>query len=117
MIRAAALLVLVAGCSLQWKNMRPNADESLAAQQAACAKLDSQQMGWNVAAIVAGGLSGASGLTTIALPSNQDVVYAMGAVSVVVTIASAVSTYVAAHYTQLFCRQCANIVPPTGTPP
>lgn len=92
--------------------MRMDTGVDMADQQAACAKLDKQQMSANIASITLGGLAGASGLTSIVVPDNKAVIYAMGGLSMIVTIGSAVSAYVASQYTQRFCRQCANIVPP-----
>ncbi len=107
-------ILILSSCSLQWRNTKMSTGLSLEDAQTACALLDSKQIGWNVASIAFGGLSGASGIASLALPDNKNVVYSMGSVSLVVTVASAISAYLASHYTQLFCRQCANVVPPAN---
>ncbi len=112
LIFGLALAIGSPGCSLQWKNMKATDALPLEVQQAQCAKLDSQQMGWSAASIVFGGLSGASGLVAITVPDRPSVITAMGATSVGVTVFGAVAAYLATAYTQRFCRQCANIVPP-----
>jgi hypothetical protein len=116
MMKSVVFALAFSACSLQWKNMRAPEDIPIAQQQAVCAKLDNQQLGWNVASITLGGLSGASGLTSIVVSDNQKVIEAMGGISLIVTVASAVSAFLAAQFTQRFCRQCANIVPPLVTP-
>lgn len=109
-------IVLTSACSLQWQGVRTTSILDLEQAQIACAKLDGDQVGWNVASITLGGLAGASGLTTIAVPNNRNVNIAMGSIAVIVTVGSAVAAYLAQHYTQRFCRECANIVPPLAKP-
>lgn len=111
-MKVLALALLLPACSLQWTRRVGAPLTSTADEMQRCASLDSKQLGWNVASITLGGLAGGSGLTTLAVPDNKTLVYAMGSVSVVVTVGAAVSAYLASHYTQQFCRQCANVVSP-----
>ncbi len=111
---ALLLLVTVPGCALSWRSMKAAgpAAEPTEAQRQQCAALDAKPMGWNVATIIAGGLSGASGLTSIVVPDNSAVVYSMGGVAIFVTVFGGIAAYLQSAYTQRFCRLCANVVPP-----
>lgn len=98
----AIVVLFGGGCSLQ----RPQSLKMTAMDPAACAKLDSKQLGWNVSAIVFSGLSGASGIASIAVSDKPTVVTVMGGVAIGVTIFSGVSTFLAQTYTQRFVRAC-----------
>lgn len=106
-IIALGIVLLFGGCSLQHGALRALEGVSPDEHQAQCSKLDHQQMGWTTASIVFGGLSGAGGLTSLAVSDNQIVVRVMGGMSMGVTILSGVSVYYASIYTQRYVRQCA----------
>lgn len=113
----AGLLILTAGCSLRWKTARIELTQNVYQEAIDCDRLDTKQIDWNASSIGFGILSGSAGIGTIAAPDNRNVEYTMSALTIGFTAMSAVSSFLASHYVQLFCRRCANIVPPTATLP
>lgn len=106
-----ALLMFLASCSLRYaRRDYPATLAETVTAAASCDSLDSKQVGWTVSSIILGGLSGGSGLTAAVLPTDTPRL-AMGGISLTLTVFSAISSFMAGHYVQKFCRECANIVP------
>jgi hypothetical protein len=84
----------------------PTLNATLAADQAECDALDASVTKWTVLSLVAGGLAGGSGLTTI-ITDNQITRYVIGGVGIGVAVLTPVFAFMSASYSQKYARRCA----------
>lgn len=82
----------------------PKLDQTLLAEQAECDSLDNKVLGWTATVVVAGVLSGGSGVTS--LFTEQVPRYVVGGVGVVLAAVSALSAYLSTQFAQRYARRC-----------
>lgn len=117
MLKMCALALLLTGCSLRWKTTKIEVNTNVYKAALDCDRLDAKQLGANASSVALGALGGVTGVVTVAAPDNKAVEYSMASLAILFSAAAGIASLFASHYTQQFCRQCANIVPPTGAIP
>ena len=70
-----------------------------------CGKLDRKVAGWTVGGIVAGGLSGAAGLS-LSLVENEIAKWTISAGTAALSTVGAVGSYLAIRYAQRYTEKC-----------
>lgn len=80
-------------------------DAALAADKAACDKLDNTVTGFTATTVVLGVLSGGSGLTSIFTDNTSR--YVTGGIGVGLAASTALFTYLATTFSQKYARNCA----------
>lgn len=106
-MKRAVLLLFLSSCSLQWHNITKL---DVVAQQRYCERLDVKQMAWGISSLALSGVSGVTGLAGSVVDDRSGSL-ALGSGALFFAVGSAVAAYLSSYYVQLFCRQCANLVP------
>jgi len=108
-MRQLFLLIFLSGCGSL--TLRPAVSHNMMLGATAlgtpveCDRMDSKYVGWTATTIVAGVLSGSSGLGSIFTESTPR--YVVGGVGAGLAAITALSAFIGTHYAQRFTRLCS----------